>query len=166
MLGKYVAGQVAPPADPVIAAAISLAARRAEVPTFLLGAFAWHASKYDPNARSGPLAGVADGRARAGLFMLIAAPGFDPFNPVASADGAARYLAHWRKEFNGSWAHAIAALAWDPAHGHLRVADRRDVASWPDNVVRSVSLVLAGAGFELPFEMPPILYVGPRRGAR
>lgn len=151
MLANYVAGRCPAPADPVITTALHAAAQRTGAPLELLQALAFEASGYNATA-------LRDGRC--GLMGLPHDRMFDPFNPAVAADCAGAFLVAARAKFRGSWAHALAALHWDPPRGPWLVAAHVDVGSWPPHVRQWVARVLGSAGYELPIAAPRVLMLG------
>jgi hypothetical protein len=150
VLAQYNAGTCPPPQNPLVRHALQAAAQWSGAPLELLHALAFVASGYDPHARSG---------FRCGLVGLAPDRSFDPFNPVVAAECAAMFLVAARKQFRGSWAHALAAFYWDPPNGPQRVAARGDFHSWPADVQAFVGRVLSAAGIALPFEVPTLVVV-------
>jgi Transglycosylase SLT domain len=144
---SYIAGPCPLPTAPVIVAALAMAAQRTGCPLELLTAVAYHESGYNPDA-------VASS-GRRGLMLLCprvcAFLRIDPFNPVQSAEAVGLYLVHWRGQFRGSWAHAVAAWTWDQSAGSDYVRSAPELDSWPVHVRAYVGRVLGSAGYELPF---------------
>lgn len=142
----------------MVGAAITFAARAAGVPGELLASLAYHVSGYNPTAAAG---------GRLGLFMLTPATaglaGVDPLNPATAAGAAARFLRSGHDSCRGSWAHALAAYAWDQQRGPALVRANMEPDSWPADVRAFVGRVLSGAGIALPVDMPVIVVA---RGGR
>lgn len=144
---------VTPPSDAVLAHSIEAAAQRhggrdAAVLARVLVSVAYHESRYRLDA-------VNKKSGAAGAFQILphiaSAHNVNPFNPAQAADLAARMLTRWRVKYRGSWAHALAAYVWGPAH--VDRVRRGETSDWPARVHRYVERVLDGAGLPRPFRI-------------
>lgn len=88
----------------------------------------------------------------AGIAQIIARfhPGVDPFDPIASLEYAAKWLAELRQQ-HGSWRRALAAYNWGP--GNVSTWDGRD-ASLPAETRRYLDAIL-GPGWPEPDAATP-----------
>ncbi len=140
-----------PTAIPVaLLAAITKASEAHDVPIRLLSGVAWVESEYNANAFNSETQA-------AGAFQLKPATAQtlgvgNPYDVVAAADGAARFLAHQRERFlaiDGQWLHALGAYRWGPS----RVAEEPNATKWPQAVQNYALRVLEAANAtQLPFD--------------
>lgn len=156
MRTQYNAGRVLPPTNPVVAACLDAASKRAGVELALLHSLAYHVSGYNPAASM-----HTGMHLRLGLFglepELARRLNVDPFNPARSSDAVAQYLKNGHAACRGSWAHALAAFFWDQGAGAELVRTHMEPASWPPFVQRAVERVLTGAGISMSLELPAII---------
>ena len=100
-----------PPVPPEFAAALTQAAKSANVSPTLLSALVWQESRWNPQAVSP--------KGAMGLAQLMPATardlGVNPADPVQNLQGGARYLRYLLDTFNGDVEKALAAYNAGPA---------------------------------------------------
>lgn len=128
--------------DPIFRAA----EEKYSLPPGLLKAIAYVESRYQPDADAGPRGGK-------GLMQFVRSTareyGIDPFNPVESITGAARYMSNALSAFNGDIGKAIQAYNMGIAGAKRFFGNATDVAGDPkyaEKVMRSLERI-AASGF-------------------
>jgi soluble lytic murein transglycosylase-like protein len=130
------------PVPPQYSAALSFAAKTANISPALLGALVWQESRWHPQAvsRKGAI----------GLTQLMPGTardlGVDPTDPLANLIGGARYLRQLLDQFDGDVEKALAAYNAGPgrvrsAGGVPAIAETRNYVA---SIVRRISTVSFG----------------------
>lgn len=120
--------------------ALNEAERRHGLPSGLLVAVAWQESRFRDDIITGKTQSPAGA---VGLMQIIPRwhPDVNPYDPWASIDYAARYLAALRRSF-GDWLLAVAAYNW--GQGNL---SRQGIAAAPRETVNYVNSIAGRMGW-------------------